>query len=87
VRCSETLDVPGDDESLTIKTNGVLRDLRSSQGSAIFRAVGTLVDPYDATPTFSGQANLEGESIQYDDEPLETFPSDEFLVEVPSLRY
>jgi hypothetical protein len=42
MRCFETLDVLGDDESLTITTKGVLWVLRSSQGSAIFCAVGTL---------------------------------------------
>lgn len=45
------------------------------------RAVGTLVEPYDATPTFSGQVTIEGESTRYDDEPLETFLTDEFFVE------
>jgi hypothetical protein len=81
VRFFETFDVLGDDQTLTITTNGVLWDLRSSQGSAIFRAVGTLVEPYDATPTFSGQVTIEGESTRYDDEPLETFLTDEFFVE------
>ena len=81
VRFFETFDVLGDDQTLTITSNGVLWDLRSSQGSAIFRAVGTLVEPYDATPTFSGQVTIEGESTRYDDEPLETFLTDEIFVE------
>jgi hypothetical protein len=81
VRIFETFDVLGEDQTLTITTKGVLWDLRSSQGSAVLRAVGTLVEPYDATPTFSGQVTIEGESTRYDDEPLETFLTDEFFVE------
>jgi hypothetical protein len=80
VRFYETFDIRGDDQTLTITTKGILWDLRPAQGPAIFRAVGTLVEPYDAAPTFSGQVTIPGESTRYDDAPLEAFLTDEFFV-------
>jgi hypothetical protein len=80
VRFFETFDVPGDDQTLTITTEGVLWDLRSSHGSALFRVVGTLVEPYNATPTFSGQVTVNGESTRYNNAPLEEFLTEEFFV-------
>ena len=46
--------MPGDDRTRTIITQGVLWDIRSAQGAAVWRAVGTLVEPPDAVGTFSG---------------------------------
>jgi hypothetical protein len=79
VRFFETFDVRGDDQTLTITTNGVIWDLRPAQGPAIFRAVGTLVEPYNAAPTFSGHATINGDTTRYDDAPLESVITEEIF--------
>jgi hypothetical protein len=80
VRFSETFGTPGDDTTKTITTTGVIWDLRSDQGPALFRAVGTLVEPYDAAPTFTGLVTAEGVSTRYHEAPLFEILTEEFFV-------
>lgn len=80
VRFFETFDVRGDDQIMTIITKGATWDLRPAQGPALFRVVGTLVEPYNAAATFSGQVTINGKSTRYDDAPLEEFFSEEFFL-------
>ncbi len=76
----EPFAVRGDDSTRTIITNGVLWDIRSSTGRAVFRAVGTLVEPPDAEGTFTGHATADGVTTVYDDAPLsEVLPDDAFV--------
>ncbi len=80
VRFDEPFAVRGDVSTITIITRGVLWDIRSSTGRAIFRAVGTLVEPPDAEGTFTGHATADGVTTTYDEAPLsEVLPDDAFV--------
>jgi hypothetical protein len=79
-RWTQTFDVRGDDRTMIQTTHGVLWDPRPAQGPALFRVVGTLVEPYDGEPTFSGQVWLDGVPTRYHDVPLDdVFDEDEFF--------
>ena len=80
VRFSETFAVPGDDRTRTIITDGALWDIRSSQGAAAWRAVGTLVEPPDAVGTFTGHVTAAGKTTRFVDTPLPEVLSDETFV-------
>ena len=80
VRFHEWFAVPGDDRTRTIITQGLLWDIRSAQGSAVWRAVGTLVEPPDAVGTFSGHVTAGSSTTQYEDAPLGVVLSDETFV-------
>ncbi|GAA2167986.1 hypothetical protein FHX52_3852 [Humibacillus xanthopallidus] len=80
VRFSEPFAVPGDDQTRTITTEGVLWDIRSSQGAAVWRAVGRLVEPPDAVGTFSGHVTAAGKTTRFVDAPLPEVLSDETFV-------
>lgn len=81
VRFFETFDIPGDDQTMTVTTVGVIWDLRPAQGPTLFRAVGELVEPYNAPATFSGQVTTGGVSTRYHNAPLDEFFSDDAFVE------
>lgn len=79
-RFDEPFAVPGDDSTRTIITHGVPWDIRSSTGRAIFRAVGTLVEPPGEVGTFTGHTTVDGVTTTYDDAPLtEVLPDDAFV--------
>lgn len=80
VRYSYDYGVPGDLSTVTLTTTGVIWDLAPAQGPAIFRAVGTLVEPSDAPPTFTGHVTIDGVTTVYEDAPLDTFLTDERFV-------
>ncbi|WP_344303214.1 hypothetical protein [Nocardioides bigeumensis] len=80
VRFREPFAVPGDDSTITVITSGLLYDIRSSKGEAIFRAVGTLVEPPDAAPTFTGQVTIDGTTTTYVDALFDTFFTDDAFV-------
>ena len=80
VRFSLPLAVPGEARTLTVITDGVLWDIRSSQGAAVWRAVGTLVEPPDAVGTFSGHVTADGTTTRFVDTPLPEVLSDETFV-------
>ena len=79
-RFREPFEVPGDDSTFTIITTGTILDIRSVGRDPIFRAVGTLVEPPDAAPTFTGHVTVDGVSTSYNDAPLDSFLSDDALV-------
>ncbi len=76
-RFVETFDVPGDDRTITVTSEGVLWDVRPATGRSLFRVVGTLIEPYDAPPTFSGRVMLHGVTSRHHDVPLSTVLDDE----------
>jgi len=76
IRFVERFAVPGDDQTLTVISHGTLWDIRSAQGPAVFRAVGKLVEPYAAPPTFSGHVTVDGVTTTYLDAPLDAFFDD-----------
>lgn len=79
-RFREPFAVPGDESTRTIITHGVPWDIRSATGRAIFRAVGTLVEPPDEMGTFTGHTTVDGVTTRYVDAPLsEVLPEDAFL--------
>jgi hypothetical protein len=80
VRFSEPFAVPGDDRTRTIITEGALWDIRSSQGAAVWRAVGTLVERPDTVGTFSGHVTAAGQTTRFIDTPLPEVLSDETFV-------
>ena len=65
--------VPGDDSTRTIISSGTLWDIRPVTGPPIFRAVGTLVEPYDGPATFTGHVTIDGVTTRYTGTPLEAF--------------
>jgi hypothetical protein len=75
-RFVEPFAVRGDDQTRTVISNGTLWDIRGAQGSAVFRAVGILVEPYDAPPRFSGHVTVEGVTTAYRNAPLDAFFDD-----------
>jgi hypothetical protein len=83
VRYAQTFGVPGDASTITQTTHGVIWDLRPAQGSALFRVVGTLLEPYDGPATFSGQVTVDGIPQRYADVLLDDiFDEDEFFADV-----
>ena len=76
IRFVEPFAVRGDDQTVTVISHGTLWDIRSTQGAAVFRAVGTLVEPYDAPPTFSGHLTVEGVTTTYRNAPLDAIIDD-----------
>lgn len=80
-------DVPGDDSTGTQVTKGKQWDIRDADGRIIFRTVGTLVEPYDGSPTFTGTVNREGTVTRVVDAPLDEVLDEEWfftqLCEVP----
>jgi len=79
-RFDEPFAVPGDDVTRTIITHGVPWDIRSSNGRAIFRAVGTLVEPPGEVRTFTGHTTVDGVTTTYHDTQLsQVLPDDAFV--------
>ena len=81
VRFAEPFAVPGDDSTFTVITSGTIWDIRPVEGPALFRAVGTLVEPPDAEGRFTGQVTREGVSVRYDGAPLSVVLPDEDFVD------
>jgi hypothetical protein len=79
-RFREPFAIPGDDATFTVITSGTLWDIRSVGNEPTFRAVGTLVEPPDQGPTFTGHVTVDGVTTSYDDAPLEAFFTDEAFV-------
>ena len=79
-RFREPFEVPGDDSTFTIITTGTIWDIRSVGSDPIFRVVGTLVEPPDAAPTFTGLVSVDGVTTSYEDAPLDSFLSDDAFV-------
>jgi hypothetical protein len=71
VRFPSPFAVPGDDSTRTIIKSGVIWDLKPATGPAVFRAVGTLVEPYDAPGTFTGHVTVDGVTTRYVDAPID----------------
>jgi len=80
-RFREPFEVPGDDSTFTIITTGTILDIRSVGRDPVFRAVGTLVEPPDAAPTFTGRVTVDGVRTSYDDASLDAFLSDDAFVD------
>lgn len=79
-RFTEPFDVPGDDSTRTIITTGTIWDVKPANGPSVFRAVGTLVEPYDGPATFTGYFSVHGETTNYDDALLDDiFIFDDFV--------
>ncbi len=81
-RFREPFEVPGDDSTITVITTGTILDIRSVGRDPIFRAVGTLVEPPDAAPTFTGRVTVDGVRTSYNDAPLDAFLSDDAFVDL-----
>jgi hypothetical protein len=82
-RFEEPFAVPGDETTRTIITQGVPWDIRSSTGRAIFRAVGTLVEPPGEIGTFTGHTTADGVTTTYEDASLsQVLPEDAFVESV-----
>lgn len=80
VRFDEPFAVPGDDRTFTVVTQGVPWDIRPVGGPAVFRAVGTLVEPPGEVGTFTGHTTADGVTTRYVDAPLdEVLPDDDFV--------
>ena len=82
VRYSYDFDVPGDLNTATVTTTGLIWKLGPNRGPAIFQVVGTLVEswPFNEPGTFTGHVTIHGKTTLYDDEPLDTFLDDETFV-------
>jgi hypothetical protein len=76
----EPFAVPGDESTRTIVTHGTIWDIRPVGGPAIFRAVGTLVEPPDGTSSFTGHVTVDGVTTTYDGVPYKSFLSDDQFV-------
>jgi hypothetical protein len=76
IRFAEPFAIPGDDQTVTVISHGTLWDIRGAHGPALFRAVGTLVEPYDGPPTFSGHVTVESVTTTYLNAPLDAFFDD-----------
>jgi hypothetical protein len=81
VRFDEPFAVPGDDSTLTVISHGVNWDVRPVNGPAIFRAVGTLIEPPGELGTFTGHVTVDGDTTRYTDTPLDTFITDDKFAE------
>ena len=82
VRFVEPFAVPGDDSTFTVITDGVIWDIRSAQGAALFRAVGTLVEPPGEVGTFTGHVTEHGITTRYTNAPLTEVLSKDAFVEL-----
>jgi hypothetical protein len=71
IRFSEPFDVPGDDSTLDVISDGVLWDIQAANGRPVWLVVGTLVEPHDGPATFTGHATKEGVTTRYVDAPLQ----------------
>ena len=80
-RFREPFEVPGDDSTITVITTGTIWDVRSVGRDPIFRAVGTLVEPPNAGPTFTGHVTVDGVTTSYNAAPLDAFFTDDALVD------
>ncbi|KQU64134.1 hypothetical protein [Phycicoccus sp. Root101] len=80
VRFAETFAVPGDDTTRTIVSDGVLWDIRPAAGPAVWRAVGTLVEPPDSGATFSGHVTAGSQTTRYENAPLTEVLSDDTFI-------
>jgi hypothetical protein len=80
IRFKEHFGVPGDDTTRTIVSDGVLYDIRAADGPALWRAVGTLVEPPGEVGTFTGRVTDHGVSTPYVDAPFpQVLPDDTFV--------
>ncbi|WP_380167603.1 hypothetical protein [Jannaschia sp. R86511] len=80
VRFTEPFAVPGDDSTITVISTGTIWDIRTATGRSLFLVVGTLVEPPDAEPTFTGQVTVDAVRTRYSDAPLSTFFSEDLFV-------
>jgi hypothetical protein len=82
VRYSYDFDVPGDLNTATVTSTGVIFKLGPNRGPAILQVVGTLVEswPFDEPGTFTGHVTLHGKTTLYEDQPLNAFLDDETFV-------
>lgn len=80
-RFTEPFAIPGDDSTFTVITTGTIWDIKPAQGRSLFRVVGTLVEPPDAEPTFTGRVTVDGVTTRYDEAPLSSFFSEEMFFE------
>lgn len=71
VHYETSYDIPGDESTGTQVTKGKQWDMRDLDGGILFRTVGTLVEPYDGEPTFTGTVNREGTISRVVDAPLD----------------
>jgi hypothetical protein len=79
-RFFEPFAVPGDFSTATIITIGTPWDIRPVTGPAVFRAVGTTVEPPGEIGTFAGQVTRDGVSTRYEDAPLDVvLPEEDFF--------
>jgi len=79
-RFDEPFAVPGDDSTFTVISHGVPWDIRSTTGRAVFRAVGSLVEPPGQLRTFTGHTTVDGVTTRYHDAPLsQVLPDDAFV--------
>jgi hypothetical protein len=87
VHYQTSYDVPGDDSTGTQVTKGKQFDVRDADGRILFRTVGTLIEPYDGEPTFTGTVNREGTITRVVDAPLDEVLDEEWffaqMCEVP----
>ena len=81
VRFYEPFAVPGDDSTFTVITSGTILDVRPVGGPAIFRVVGTLVEPPEGDATFTGHVRYDGTVTSYDREVLDIAVLEEQLFE------
>jgi hypothetical protein len=82
-RFVETFDVPGDDDTMTITTSGLVLDIRAENGAPLIRITGTLVEPYDAPATFTGRALIDGVSTRHVNAPYDdVLPGETFAATV-----
>ncbi len=72
VRFTEPFAVPGDDSTRTIISSGTVLEVRPVTGPALFRIVGTLIEPPDAPATFSGNITVDGVTTRYADVPYDS---------------
>lgn len=70
-RFAEPFDVPGDDSTFDVITDGVIWDIQGANGRPIWLVVGTLVEPHDGPATFSGHATKDGITTRYVDAALD----------------
>lgn len=82
VRFEEPFAVPGDDRTRTIITHGVPWDIRPVNGPAVWRAVGTLVEPPEGVGTFTGHVTDGSTTTRLVDAPLPEVLNDDDFVEM-----
>lgn len=82
VRFQSPFAVLGDDQTRTILTQGVLMDIRSVNGPAVFRVVGNAIEPPGEPGTFTGHVTVGSTTTRYVDAPLsEALGSDDDFFE------